>query len=826
MSDVSESELISAYLDGELTAEEQVRAEQILASSAEARQLLEELRALGGTLQSLPQEKLDEDLGPRVLQVAERRMLSPPEESKKAEPKKSDGSDEPSAGRAAAALTSRGDDATASEGFPWRELSWRGMFSPRALIWSAIVVAVAIIIRFNAPPQNVNRELAGLDKDKPGAAVADKDEKRKKSNVEPSWRAPADAPKAPAPTEFAKSNEKKDDRHGAVAKSVFAGGADKAAESTRDREQLAAGKDGRREFSMKGMPSARAREEALPERIAKDSPAVDSKAGPAAPGTPLLSEMPAPAKPASQPAMASGQKLAAGNIAAQGGAVELESQNRVMQREGVHSKATDGQISGEGVVAGKDAAELGRGEGGGRGGRLANEKKLDQAKVIAANAPSPPAPEAPSPVAAPPVAAPSAASAPMAAPALTVPTFAGQKAGASDVVAAKIGGGQAVPVVPVINLNCSVAAASNGAFDKLLSENGIATTTSLGNYSQQSIARYQNFRADNGSLSPGGVQMPLGGTASLGSTGRQQQAAQQQVLQQQSPNYNQARREVAENSASRGSSAAPNSEPAAIVVQSRGTATNDNSLNNSLSGSNSYGANSSGTNPKGQNLNGTGALGGGTQAAMADNTANAINTAQQAGVANPNNYYQQGPAKSGSVSNLGGALGTSPPTITYEIDTSPAQLAGLIKQIRQDREAFSSPDVPPALEQELQKAGRRLGVGGGFGGRGHQLKDQAGNGARQVQAAPAEGAQLQNARAKPGPADAEADWAYKLREQNLQPQAGAVPAGTAQSQPAPPAQQPPAAGKTHVVFVLNVVDRVLPLPAAAQPAPAAPAKGK
>ena len=43
---------------------------------------------------------------------------------------------------------------------------------------------------------------------------------------------------------------------------------------------------------------------------------------------------------------------------------------------------------------------------------------------------------------------------------------------------------------------------------------------------------------------------------------------------------------------------------------------------------------------------------------------------------NQSNYYQQGPAKSGSVSNLGGALGTSPPTITYDIDASPAQLAG------------------------------------------------------------------------------------------------------------------------------------------------------
>ena len=37
--------LISAYLDGELLADEQVRVEQLLATSAEARQLVEELCA-------------------------------------------------------------------------------------------------------------------------------------------------------------------------------------------------------------------------------------------------------------------------------------------------------------------------------------------------------------------------------------------------------------------------------------------------------------------------------------------------------------------------------------------------------------------------------------------------------------------------------------------------------------------------------------------------------------------------------------------------------------------------------------------------------------
>ena len=175
MSDVSDTELLNAYLDGELTAEEQARAEKMLALSGEARQLLEELRAVSGALQSLPQQKLDEDLAARVLQIAERRMLSPEEAESSAE------ADKPSAGRAASA------------GFPWREISWRGMFSPRALIWSAIIILVAVVIHYNAPPQNANRELARLDEKKPAAtASVSADERKSKSASQPAFRAPAD----------------------------------------------------------------------------------------------------------------------------------------------------------------------------------------------------------------------------------------------------------------------------------------------------------------------------------------------------------------------------------------------------------------------------------------------------------------------------------------------------------------------------------------------------------------------------------------------------------------------------------------------------------
>ncbi len=221
---------------------------------------------------------------------------------------------------------------------------------------------------------------------------------------------------------------------------------------------------------------------------------------------------------------------------------------------------------------------------------------------------------------------------------------------------------------------------------------------------------------------------------------------------------------------------------------------------------------------------------------MADNTANANSTIQQAGTASQYNYYGQGPAKSADTSNLRGALGSALPPITYAIDASPAQLATLIERIRQDRDNFSLLDVPPALDQELRKAGRRSVGGGGFGGIGggynHQLKGQAARDAEQSQTKPSEIAPSQNGRGKQGQADAEAGWNYKLRDQNLNPQAGAAPAGSAQSQsqpaaPSPATQQPPAPAKTHVVFLLTVADRIAapPVPAPRRPRPPRRRKG-
>jgi len=126
MKNVPETELLSAYLDGELTADEQAEVERLLTASPTARQLLEEFRTLSSTLQNLPTNKLAEDISQRVLRLAERRMLSEPAEQPP------------------------GDEPTRTVARPWRA-TVRRVLSPRGLAWSAVAVAVAVVLLIMDP---------------------------------------------------------------------------------------------------------------------------------------------------------------------------------------------------------------------------------------------------------------------------------------------------------------------------------------------------------------------------------------------------------------------------------------------------------------------------------------------------------------------------------------------------------------------------------------------------------------------------------------------------------------------------------------------------
>lgn len=110
-------ELLSAYLDGEVTAEEQAQIEELLAAQPQVRQLLDELRALSGALQSLPPARLEADLSERVIRAAQRQILT---------------GDKAATG------------STSPAGSLWTRLRTR--LTGRAVFWPAVAAALALWI--------------------------------------------------------------------------------------------------------------------------------------------------------------------------------------------------------------------------------------------------------------------------------------------------------------------------------------------------------------------------------------------------------------------------------------------------------------------------------------------------------------------------------------------------------------------------------------------------------------------------------------------------------------------------------------------------------
>lgn len=68
-------ELLSAYLDGELSPQERLRVEEWLARDPAAKQLLEELRREQTLIRALPRSAVPRDLSQSVLEIAEQRII-------------------------------------------------------------------------------------------------------------------------------------------------------------------------------------------------------------------------------------------------------------------------------------------------------------------------------------------------------------------------------------------------------------------------------------------------------------------------------------------------------------------------------------------------------------------------------------------------------------------------------------------------------------------------------------------------------------------------------------------------------------------------------
>jgi hypothetical protein len=124
-----DDELLSAYVDGELTTEDRALVEARLESDPAARELVAELRGLSNTLRSLPRERSDEDIRPLVMSQI---------------------------GESKASLPSRDRDRS----------------NLRVLLWPTLMIAAALMLMFTQGDENPrNRELARVEPREAGEAV-------------------------------------------------------------------------------------------------------------------------------------------------------------------------------------------------------------------------------------------------------------------------------------------------------------------------------------------------------------------------------------------------------------------------------------------------------------------------------------------------------------------------------------------------------------------------------------------------------------------------------------------------------------------------------
>ena len=148
-------ELIGAYLDGELSADESERVERLLEENSRYRRTLEELRALRDNLKSLPHFGLASDFQEKVLRQAQEKMQD------------NSGGETLSAG--AGQLTARtSSDATVSR----PNANWHGV------AWAAVTIAAALLIMLFGPSNLEDRNVATGPVERWEEAISDAETKQ------------------------------------------------------------------------------------------------------------------------------------------------------------------------------------------------------------------------------------------------------------------------------------------------------------------------------------------------------------------------------------------------------------------------------------------------------------------------------------------------------------------------------------------------------------------------------------------------------------------------------------------------------------------------
>lgn len=158
MNSIPDDELLSAYLDGELSDEERTRAEQMLAEQPETRQLLDDLRTLRRGFEGLPRHRLEGEFAARVLRAAEREMLAGEADGEMTALAAAPPAVSSTSSQAAVAASLEGGlrPAERSAGFNW--VRWR-----RPIAWAGAALAAGLLLMVldrRPPPAAVNGPIA------------------------------------------------------------------------------------------------------------------------------------------------------------------------------------------------------------------------------------------------------------------------------------------------------------------------------------------------------------------------------------------------------------------------------------------------------------------------------------------------------------------------------------------------------------------------------------------------------------------------------------------------------------------------------------------
>ena len=132
-----DEELLSAYLDGELTAAERARVEKLLAEQPESRHLFEELRSIKTSLERMPRSRLPHDFADQVLRQAEKEVLTTPGDDRAGGAASGDGA----RAHESVEKVDRSERVERLSGFSWQRMR-------RPVIWASLTLAAGLLIMF------------------------------------------------------------------------------------------------------------------------------------------------------------------------------------------------------------------------------------------------------------------------------------------------------------------------------------------------------------------------------------------------------------------------------------------------------------------------------------------------------------------------------------------------------------------------------------------------------------------------------------------------------------------------------------------------------